>query len=79
MLMPVAMVTAAGSNLNPTSAALVVALAASMTIALPVSTPPNAMAHATGELRAGDFIRSGGYVGALGTVIIVVLLALVGP
>lgn len=50
-----------------------------MSIALPVSTPPNAMAYATGELRSGDFIRSGGYIGVFGTIIILVLLAIVRP
>ena len=75
MLMPVAMVVAAGSSqLDLTTAALMVALSASMSIALPVSTPPNAMAYATGELTSRDFIRSGGYIGAFGTVIILVLL-----
>jgi sodium-dependent dicarboxylate transporter 2/3/5 len=77
MLMPVAMVVAAGNLVDPTSAALMVALAASMSIALPVSTPPNAMAYATGELTSRDFVRSGGYIGALGTFIILVLLGAV--
>jgi sodium-dependent dicarboxylate transporter 2/3/5 len=76
MLMPVAVVVAAGTTqLDLTSAALMVALSASMSIALPVSTPPNAMAYATGELTSRDFIRSGGYIGAFGTIIILVLLA----
>jgi sodium-dependent dicarboxylate transporter 2/3/5 len=80
MLMPVAVAVAAGANpLDLTSAALMVALAASMSIALPVSTPPNAMAYASGELTSGDFLRSGGYIGVCGTVIILLLLGAVGP
>lgn len=75
MLMPVAVVAAAGSGqLDLTNAALMVALTASMTIALPVSTPPNAMAHASGLVTTGDFIRTGGYIGVFGTVLIVILL-----
>lgn len=41
---------ASGGGLHPVHAAVSIALAASMSMALPVSTPPNAMAFATGEL-----------------------------
>ncbi len=78
MLMPVAMMAAAvsGEGAEPASYALTVALVASMSMALPVSTPPNAMAHASGELTNRDFIRTGGYLGALGTALIIAGFAL---
>ncbi len=80
MLMPVAVIAAgaAGSS-NVTSFALTVALVASMSMALPVSTPPNALAHGTGELTARDFIRTGGLIGALGALIIVVVMTALLP
>lgn len=40
-------------------AALTVALCASAAMALPVATPPNALAHASGRLRARDFLLVG--------------------
>lgn len=78
MLMPVAAAVAAmgAPGVDLTSATLTVALAASMGMALPVSTPPNAMAHATGELTTRDFVRIQGYIGLLGTILVVLVLAL---
>jgi len=34
-----------------------IALAASMSMALPISTPPNAMAYARGEFSVRDMVR----------------------
>jgi sodium-dependent dicarboxylate transporter 2/3/5 len=42
-----------------TDAVLSVALCASAAMALPVATPPNALAHATGRLHARDFLLLG--------------------
>jgi sodium-dependent dicarboxylate transporter 2/3/5 len=44
---------------NATSLVMGVALAASCSMILPVSTPPNAMAYAKGELKASDFMKGG--------------------
>ncbi len=52
-----AMVQAGG--LHPIHAAVSIALAASMSMALPVSTPPNAMAYARGEIATRDMVRAG--------------------
>jgi solute carrier family 13 (sodium-dependent dicarboxylate transporter), member 2/3/5 len=43
-----------------------VALMASSAMALPVSTPPNAMAYAKGELLSKDFVLTGSIVGIIG-------------
>jgi solute carrier family 13 (sodium-dependent dicarboxylate transporter), member 2/3/5 len=40
-------------------------------MALPVSTPPNAIAFASGELEARDLAVNGGIVGLIGLVFIV--------
>ena len=52
---------------------LPVSLAASLTMALPVSTPPNAMAHATGELSRRDFLQTAGFIGLAGTLLVLVM------
>ena len=45
---------------------LVVTFACSLAMALPVSTPPNAMAHATGLVNTGQMARCGVVVGLVG-------------
>ncbi len=78
MLMPVATIAAATSSDagSVVSYVLTVALVASMSMALPVSTPPNALAYATNELTTRDFVRTGGVIGIAGTVLIIVLMVL---
>lgn len=43
-----------------------VAFASSLAMCLPVSTPPNAMAHATGILKSRDMIKPGLLIGLIG-------------
>ena len=43
-----------------------IALAASTAMMLPVSTPPNAIAFSTGNVRTADFVVGGAIVGLLG-------------
>jgi sodium-dependent dicarboxylate transporter 2/3/5 len=47
----------ANTSLHPVQAAMCIALAASMSMALPISTPPNAMAHARGEFSTLEMVR----------------------
>lgn len=79
MLMPVAVTVALAGGGGPglTGYALPIALVASLSMALPVSTPPNAMAHATGELTRRDFLRTTGCVGLAGVVLVFVMFAFV--
>lgn len=79
MLMPVATIAAgsAAAAVDLTSYAVTVALVASLSMALPVSTPPNAMAHATGELTRRDFLQTAGCIGLTGAVLVVVMFAFV--
>lgn len=46
-----------------------VALSASMAMTLPISTPPNALAHSTGFISQYDMARAGALIGVLGGVI----------
>lgn len=57
MIIPLAM---AASPENPVIAAFLAALATSMDLALPISTPPNTLAFATGKLKTPEMIRAGG-------------------
>ncbi|MBT7579838.1 MAG: transporter, partial [Candidatus Marinimicrobia bacterium] len=45
------------------------ALGASAAMCLPISTPPNAIAFATGDLKSTDFLRGGILMGILGPVL----------
>jgi sodium-dependent dicarboxylate transporter 2/3/5 len=56
------------------SYSLAVALAASLSMALPVSTPPNAMTYARGGLRSTDFLRTAGFIGVVGAAVVVVVV-----
>ena len=76
LLMPIAIGIAAGA-ISERQAAVAVALAAGLAMALPVSTPPNAIVHGVGGLRSTDFLRIGLSVGAIGLLgVLAVTLAL---
>ena len=51
--------------------ALVVALASSTAMLLPVSTPPNAIAYSTGMIGQKDFRLGGILIGLIGPVLII--------
>lgn len=55
---------------SPLSIAICVALSASLAMALPISTPPNAIAYGSGELQMKDMIKAGGIIAALGVVVV---------
>jgi sodium-dependent dicarboxylate transporter 2/3/5 len=71
-----AMQVLSGGGAGPFQIGLSIALAASLSMGLPVSTPPNAIAYASGELTTKDFAQAGGIIGLLGVVLI---LAFGGP
>ncbi|MBR3884015.1 MAG: SLC13/DASS family transporter [Bacteroidaceae bacterium] len=62
-----------GANLAPMggpSALMVgVAIAASVSMILPISTPPNAIAHSTGFIEQKDMMKVGIIIGALGLIL----------
>ena len=55
-----------------------VALAASMGMSLPISTPPNALAHATGRVGTQDFIKTGKFISPIGVLVIFSVIVLLG-
>ena len=71
---------ATGSMDNPGAVALLVtvAFASSLGMALPISTPPNAMAYATGLVEQKGMAISGTILCVLGLVITIVMMTLLG-
>ena len=55
-----------------------VALSASMGMSLPISTPPNALAHATGMVGSKDFIKMGKFVSSIGVLLIFAAMVTLG-
>jgi sodium-dependent dicarboxylate transporter 2/3/5 len=53
--------------------AISIALAASMSMALPVSTPPNAIAYGSGEIKTREMAVAGSILGAIAVLLIVAL------
>lgn len=73
LLLPIgisAAVSGAG-NLPATQVALCIALSASLSMALPISTPPNAIAYASGEVTTRDLLRVGIVIGLFGALLII--------
>jgi solute carrier family 13 (sodium-dependent dicarboxylate transporter), member 2/3/5 len=65
IIMPVAIVMVPGQEKMMLVA---IALASSSAMCMPISTPPNALASASGQLQAKDFLVSGMIAGAVGVV-----------
>lgn len=66
LLMPIIL----GLSLEPLSPILVgVAFACSLAMPLPISTPPNAMAFSSGEIRVKDMVRPGLILTVIGVVL----------
>lgn len=55
-----------------------VAIAASLAMCLPVSTPPNALAHSTGMISTGQMAKMGIILGAIGLVLGYLMLVFIG-
>ena len=74
LLLPVGISSAmalGGAGLSGTQAALSIALAASLSMSLPISTPPNAIAYASGEFTTRDLMRVGVIIALAGALLII--------
>jgi solute carrier family 13 (sodium-dependent dicarboxylate transporter), member 2/3/5 len=60
-------------DLAPLLTGLIIAMACSLAMALPISTPPNAVAYASGLIEPRDLARVGLIVGAVGIIIVAVV------
>ncbi|NUP99885.1 MAG: DASS family sodium-coupled anion symporter [Armatimonadetes bacterium] len=66
-------VASAGSpDLSHVWVVLVATMATAFAMGLPISTPPNALAYATGEITTRDLLRTGGVIAVGGTALVVV-------
>ena len=74
LVLPVSVALMPGRELET---CLVIGLAGSCALLLPVSTPPNAIAFATGEITAKDLRPTGVMVGLLGPVVIIAWVLLI--
>lgn len=79
LLVPIALtLTVSGAvDIEPLTAGFFVAIGASLAMALPVSTPPNAIAYSTGAITTAALARVGLAVGAIGLVLFVFVAPLV--
>jgi sodium-dependent dicarboxylate transporter 2/3/5 len=76
LLLPIGIstaITAGEGAVGAVQMALSLALAAAVSMALPISTPPNAIAYARGEFTTRDMLYAATLVAALTAVLIVVL------
>lgn len=70
MLPIVIAIVATMGNEAAAIAVITVAMSASFAMALPVSTPPNAIVYSGGKIDAKDFIKVGLFAGSIGPIII---------
>jgi sodium-dependent dicarboxylate transporter 2/3/5 len=61
-------------DLDPLVAGLLIAMSCSLAMALPVSTPPNAVAYASGEIETREMATVGLLIGAVGIVLVVFVM-----
>jgi sodium-dependent dicarboxylate transporter 2/3/5 len=73
LLLPIAVGVSA---VEPTTTAVVVAIASSAAMILPISTPPNAIAYGSGLLNVRDMARAGAMVTFIALPIIAVFIYL---
>lgn len=78
LLLPIGISTAVtlGDGFGEVRMAMDIALAASLAMALPISTPPNAIAYAKGEFETKDMIKVGVLIGIIGCLLILAFSSL---
>ncbi|MDZ8120067.1 SLC13 family permease [Pontiella agarivorans] len=71
LLVPIGMslATAPGVAISPVASAVFIAIGSSLAMALPISTPPNAIAYSTGAIKTKDMAITGIMFGILGTIL----------
>ena len=76
LIIPIAIVA---STQNPIYLTVLVAFACSFSMALPISTPPNAMAFASGNVSAKQMFRTGGIISVIGVVLLLMGCQIILP
>lgn len=70
ILMPILAAAATSSNMDPALLMFPATLANSLAFMMPVGTPPNAIAYATGKVRIIDMVRYGFVLNLIGVMIV---------
>lgn len=70
LLLPIGMSASESGVLHPIQVAISLALVASLSMILPISTPPNALAYARGEVTTREMIRTSLIISLVGLVLI---------
>ena len=78
MMAPIVISLARASGADASVLVIGSAMAASLAFMLPVSTPPNALVYGTGYIRIRDMVKGGIWLDVIGSIITVVILAVVG-
>jgi len=78
MVVPVTVAVAQQAGADPVTPALAATVACTFGFMLPVSTPTNAMAYATGHVRQRDMIRSGVVLDVLGAALLALWFGALG-
>jgi sodium-dependent dicarboxylate transporter 2/3/5 len=79
MVVPVVIAWARSAGVDPVLPAIGATMAASLGFMLPVSTPCNAIVYGTGRIPLPRMMRHGLVLDALGIVVVIAVLATVGP
>lgn len=61
-------------TIAPLAAAIATALAASCAMVLPISTPPNAIAYGSNELKVKDMVKAGIVIGIISLLVLILFL-----
>ena len=75
LILPIAVALLPGREVET---CLILGLSASCALLLPVSTPPNAVVHATGKVDTKDFRPGGLLIGLLGPIVVILWVLLLG-
>ena len=70
----ISLAQSAAVDLDPLLAGLLIAMSCSLAMALPVSTPPNAVAYASGEIETKEMATVGLLIGGVGLVLVVFVM-----
>jgi sodium-dependent dicarboxylate transporter 2/3/5 len=76
LLAPISVAVATSGGSNEVVMVASVAIGSSLAMCLPISTPPNVIAYASGHLTTRDMTIMGGIIGAVGIVLMTALLPL---
>jgi sodium-dependent dicarboxylate transporter 2/3/5 len=74
LLAPMAVAVATSAKSGEVAMVVAVAIGSSLAMSLPISTPPNAIAFASGQIKTRDMAQMGGIVGVVGAVLVTALL-----